>query len=235
MKVNASKRLQQAIAGDLLRQQRYHIITIAVIITVIYMLVFYFVPGASQDKVAQFLIFNDPVALGMLFTGSMFLFEQNEHTLEALSVTPLRASEYIGSKVITFSLLGLVASTCMAIAAWGWQFQFFPLLLGVTLTASLFTMLGLVLVVDSRSFNEYVIRIGIWMIPVALPLLNFFGLIKSYWFYLIPTQPILSLLEAARNPVPVWEVIYAVVYLLIWNAGAFYWARFRLGSKVGFH
>jgi fluoroquinolone transport system permease protein len=235
MSVSTTTRLWRAITGDLLRQQRYQIITIAVAITAIYILIFYFLPGASQDKVVQFLIFNDPVALGMLFTGSMFLFEKNEHTLDALSVTPLRAGEYIGAKVVTFSLLGLGASLCMAVAAWGLQFSFLPLLLGVTFTASLFTMLGLVLVVDSRSFNEYVIRIGIWMVPVALPLLNFFGLTDSFWFYLIPTQPVLSLLEASRTIIPNWELIYAIVYLLVCNVGAFYWAKYRLSRKVGFN
>ncbi|MCB0630758.1 MAG: hypothetical protein R2824_00925 [Saprospiraceae bacterium] len=235
MNVHAADRLWRAVTGDLIRQQRYQIITIAVAITAIYILIFYFLPGASQDKVVEFLIFNDPVTMGMLFTGSMFLFEKSENTLEALSVTPLRAGEYIGSKVITFSLLGLGASLCMAFAAWGLNFRFVPLVSGVILTASLFTMLGLVLVVGSRSFNEYVIRIGIWMIPVALPILNFFELTDSLWFYLIPTQPILSLLEASRAPIPAWEMIYGIVYLLIWNVGAFYWARYRLSKKVGFN
>lgn len=231
----AYKRLQYAIAGDIVRQQRYQIITIAVAITVIYIGIFYFIPGASQDKVVQFMIFNDPVALGMLFIGAMYLFEKSENTLEALVVTPLRASEYLSAKLITLSLLGTLVSMAMALAAWGWSFNPLTLIVGISLTASLFTMLGFVIVVGSRSFNEYVIKMGLWMIPVVLPLLNFFDVYHSYWFYLIPVQPTLLLLTAAREGIPVWEVVYAISYLLIWNVLAFRWALQRLRTKEGFY
>ncbi|PHN03282.1 fluoroquinolone export ABC transporter permease subunit [Flavilitoribacter nigricans] len=228
-------RLVHAIRGDLIRQQRYQIITIAAAITLIYIGIFYFIPGASQDKVVQFLIFNDPVALGMLFTGAVYLFEKSENTLEAFAVTPLRAAEYLGAKVITFSLLGLAASLAMALAAWGLQFNALPLGIGITLTASLFTMLGVVIVVGTRSFNEYVIKIGLWMVPVALPLLDFFGIFKSYWFYLIPVQPTLLLLQASRESIAPWQMTYAIVYLMVWNILAFRWALHRLHEKEGFY
>ena len=232
--MNATNRLWRAVAGDLLRQQRYQIITIATAVTIIYILIFYFLPGASQDQVVLFLIFNDPVALGMLFTGSMYLFEKSENTLQALTVTPLRAGEYLGSKVITFTLLSLAASLAMAFAAWGWAFAKLPLIIGVSLTASLFTLLGMVVVVGARSFNEYVIKVGIFMIPVALPILNFFGLTQNYLFYAIPAQPALLLLEAARSPIHTWQWAYSLLYLVLWNWLAYRWAIQRLRLKEGF-
>lgn len=228
-------RLWYAIQGDLIRQQRYQILGIAVAITVIYIGIFYFIPGASQDLVVQFLIFNDPVALGMLFSGAMYLFEKSENTLEAFAVTPLRAAEYLLSKVITFSFLGLAASLAMAFASWGWDFSKLPFIIGITLTASLFTMLGFVIVVGTRSFNEYVIKIGIWMIPVALPLLDFFGIYRSFWFYLIPVQPTLLLLKASRTDITSWQMIYSIGYLIVWNILAFQWALKRLRKQEGFY
>lgn len=228
-------RLWFAIQGDLIRQQRYQILGIALAITLIYIGIFYFIPGADQDLVVQFLIFNDPVALGMLFTGAMYLFEKSENTLEAFAVTPLRAAEYLLSKVITFSLLGTMASLAMAFAAWGLDFSVLPLLIGITLTASLFTLLGFVIVVGTHSFNEYVIKIGIWMIPVALPLLDFFSIYRSYWFYLIPVQPTLLLLRASREAILPWQMTYAVLYLVLWNILAFRWALYRLKEKEGFY
>lgn len=234
MKSLTQKRLLQAISGDLMRQYRYQILTIATVITLIYIGIFYLVPGANQDKVVQFLIFNDPVALGMLFTGAMYLYEKSENTLEVLAITPLRASEYLGSKVITFSILGTGAGLAMALAAWGWAFTWWPVAIGLALTSALFTMLGIVIVVGTRSFNEYVIKIGLWMIPVALPLLDFFGIYKSLWFYLIPVQPTLLLLRAGRESMGNWQLVYAVLYLLLWNSIAFYWALRRLRQKDSF-
>lgn len=221
-------------SGDLIRQYRYQIISMAIAITAIYIGIFYFIPGASQDKVVQFLIFNDPVALGMLFTGAMYLYEKSENTLEVFAITPLRASEYLISKVVTFSLLGTGAGLAMAFAAWGWDYTKLPIIIGVALTASLFTMLGFVIVVGSRNFNEYVIRVGLWMVPVALPLLDFFDLYHSWWFYLIPVQPTLLLLEAARTEIAAWQMAYALIYLILWNVLAFRWALRRLRQKEGF-
>lgn len=235
MQKQSRHRLWYAIRGDLVRQYRYQILSIALAITLIYIGIFYLIPGASADLVVQFLIFNDPVALGMLFTGAMYLFEKSENTLEAFAVTPLRAAEYLGSKVITFSALGLAASLAMALAAWGWNFTKWPLILGISLTASLFTMLGFVIVLGTRSFNEYVIKMGIWMIPVALPLLDFFDIYKSYWFYLIPVQPTLLLLKASRTSIHTGDMIYAIIYLLLWNILAFKWALKRLREKEGFY
>lgn len=234
MRPAMNKRLWHAIIGDLTRQYRYQVFAAAVAITIIYILILCFIPGAAQDKVVQFLIFNDPVALGMLFSGAMFLFEKNENTLEALSVTPLKAKEYLTSKVITFSCLALAASLCMAFAAWGWNFSKTTLILGVGLTASLFTLLGLGLVAGSQNFNEYVIKMGIYMLPVAFPFLNFFDVMNSYWFYLIPTQASLLLLEASRTPITNWQFVYAIIYLLIWNVFAYYWALRRLKEKIAF-
>ena len=234
MKLMTNKRLWHAIMGDLTRQYRYQIFAAAAAITIIYILILFFLPGASQDKVVQFLIFNDPVALGMLFSGAMFLFEKNENTLEALSVTPLKSKEYLTSKVVTFSFIALAASLCMAFAAWSWDFSKASLILGVSLTASLFTMLGLGLVAGIQNFNEYVIKMGMYMLPVALPFLNFFEIMNSYWFYLIPTQASLLLLEASRTPITEWQFIYAILYLLIWNVLAYYWALKRLKEKVAF-
>ena len=88
----------------------------------------------------------------------------------------------------------------------------------------LFVFLGIYIVVGCRSFNEYILKMAIYFMPMALPLLNFSGFAPSFWWYLLPTQGTLVLLEAAMGPVAAWKIIYAVLYLLAATGIAFYFA-----------
>ncbi|MCB0553945.1 MAG: hypothetical protein KDD02_10365, partial [Phaeodactylibacter sp.] len=72
-----------------------------------YVLILLNLPDGQYGWLTVFLIFNDPMGLGLMFIGALYLFEKNENTLQALSVTPLRAWQYLASKTITLSLIAL--------------------------------------------------------------------------------------------------------------------------------
>ena len=78
-----------ALKWDLIRQYRYNIVGVAAFVTVVYILILFGIEWEYKDKLVVFLIFNDPAALGMMFIGSLVLFEKSEHTLEALVATPI--------------------------------------------------------------------------------------------------------------------------------------------------
>ena len=206
---------------DFLRQLRYNIIASAVVVNLLYVLILLNLPDGQYGWLTVFLIFNDPMGLGLMFIGALYLFEKNENTLQALSVTPLRAWQYLASKTITLSLIALAGSLVIAWAAYGWRFNYVYFLLGAGLSASLFTMLGLCVAAYCRSFNVYLLRAVGLILPMVLPFLNFFGFTDTLWWYLLPSQGSLLLLGAAFEPVEAWKLAYALFYLLAWNTGAF--------------
>ncbi len=219
------QQLAVAIRWDFLRQFRYNIVYAAMLITLIYILILLNLPeNPLREKILIFLIFNDPAALGMFFIGSLFLFERSENTLEALWVTPLSGLHYILSKTLTLTTVAVVCSLALALAAYGWRFQYFFFIAGIGLTASLFTLLGLSLAASCRNFNQYMLRAAGVLAPTALPFLNFFEITHTFWWYLLPSQGALLLLEAAFFPVESWKIAYALLYLAVWNAGAFWLA-----------
>lgn len=213
--------LFQSIRWDFLRQIRYNIIASAVVVNVLYVLIVLNLPEGDYGWLAIFLIFNDPMGLGLMFVGALYLFEKSENTLQALSVTPLRTWQYLASKVITLTLIALAGSLVIAWAFYGWRYNYASFLAGAGLSASLFTLLGVSVAAYCRNFNDYLLRAVGLILPMVLPFLNFFGFTDTLWWYLLPSQGSLLLLEAAFGPAEGWKLAYALFYLLAWNAGAF--------------
>ena len=221
-----------AIKWDFLRQQRYYIMAAAAFVTAIYVVLFQLLPIRDQAEILVVLIFNDPAGMGLLFIGSLYLFEQSENTLQALAVTPLAPWQYLLSKTITLTLLATVCSLVMIFAARGWHFNFVYFTLGISLSAALFTLLGFVLVTKCKSFNEYIMKMAIVMLPVGLPILHLFGVVDWFWIYIIPVQAGILLLKAAITPIPVWEIYYGIIYLSICNLLVYKWALSAYQSTV---
>ena len=88
-------------------------------------------------------------------------------------------------------------------------------------------------VVSCKNFNQYLLRMAGILVPTALPFLNFFEITDTLWWYLLPSQAGLLLLEAAFLPVEGWQIAYALLYLVVWNAGAFWLAVKVLGRMKG--
>ena len=228
---SAIRHILIAARWDFLRQHRHNVLSADFVITILYLFLIYSIPASDKRAFLILLVFNDPVIFGMLFIGMLYLFERSENTLQALSVTPLRPAQYLWSKVITLTAITVASALALAIAADGWSFNYGYFIPGVALSGSLFALIGFGLVLSCRSFNDYMLRIAAVMIPAALPVLNLFGITHTLWFYLIPSQAGMKLLEAGFGPVPAWEITYAVLYLLLWNAWAFRWSLRRFVQK----
>ncbi|MDA3891641.1 MAG: hypothetical protein PF517_08255 [Salinivirgaceae bacterium] len=203
---------------------KYGIVTIAAIITALYCMSFIFIDTTGLEKVVSVLIFTDPVMYGFLFTSVMVLFEKDAHTHEVIAVTPLPVNYYILSKAIVFTLLALVSGLAIIVSAQPAYFQPLLLILAIVLSASLFVFVGIVGVSFVQNFNQFILIMPLVLGPACLPLLHYFDLVNSWMFYLIPTQACLILFSASVSITEIWQIIYALIYLIIWNFYAYKWA-----------
>jgi len=217
-------RFLRTICWDLLLQLRYQIITVAIVITCTYTLVFKLLAKDGFDKILVLIIFSDPAMIGFIFIGALVLFEKGSGTINALIVTPLRKTAYLFSKVISLGLIAIICSLVMAIAGHGWRFNYFLFIYGVAFTSFIFTLIGFIGVSRVKSMNQFVIIIPFFLIPFVLPLLNFFNLTNSWILYLIPTQAFLDLLWASFYPVSTGRIIYSLIYLPLWLGLVYYLA-----------
>ncbi|MGD9994110.1 MAG: ABC transporter permease [Salinivirgaceae bacterium] len=224
--------LLKAIKWDVFLIYKYGIVAVAFAIALIYSLVFLLVDTEGFEKLIVALVFSDPVMYGFLFTAVIILFEKDANTHQVLAVTPLTTSQYILSKTIVFSMLALVTGSGIMVAAWPEYFNLLWFFLAVVLSAALFVFVGVVGVSYVNSFNEFILIIPLVLAPVCLPFLPFFVLADSWLFYLIPTQASLLLFEASVSKIENWQLIYALLYLLVLNYLVYRWAYASYNKRI---
>ena len=213
------------VAWDVRLQARYGLYTVYAVLTVAFVVGLRLLGPELRTDAAVLLVVTDPTILGFYFIASMVLFEKQEGVLDALVTSPLGDRGYLASKAVTLSLLAVIASTLVAVLGHGTTTQLGLLVAGVTLSASLFVLVGFVAVARYDSVNEYFISAVGWGTVLFLPLVGYLGLVETPLFYLLPAQPVLLLVEGGFRSLPTWQVAYGLGYLVVGNALAYLWAR----------
>ena len=172
----------------------------------------------------SFLLINF-VLTTFFFVGALVLLEKSEGTLYGLVVTPLRDSEYLFAKTASLTGLATLESAIIVLLVFGVPLRPLPLLLGMLLLGTLFTLLGFAVIARFHSINEYLLPAGFGVVLLLLPLLTSTGLGSSPLFYLHPAQPAVILLRSAYAPVPTPELLFAISSSLAWAVLSLIWAR----------
>lgn len=169
------------------------------------------------------------VAVGgstMLYIAGLVIFEKDEHTLDAVSITPLRLSEYIGSKVITLALLATLESVIViAITTRFEGFQMVPMLAGIIALGVILALLGLILVVRYDSITDFLVPVLIVGFVISFPSLHFTGILSSPLWLAVPVTAPTMLMWGAFFPLEGWEWMAAIVGTLLWLGLMWVWAQ----------
>ncbi len=212
-------RLFAAIRHDFRLQWRYGLYYAAVFVSVVWIALLSQIPPRSLDLALPFIIFTDLAVIGFYFIAGMVMFEKGEDTLSALAVTPLSFWEYLASKLITLTVLALAVTFAVVVpASRGEGFSPAMLAAGVVLTSLIFLLVGFIAAVRYDSISSFLLPSQLYLLPLSLPVLHYFGYWQAPVLYLIPTQSSLILLRGAFTPVEAWQVVCATVYQIIWVA-----------------
>lgn len=222
------KRLVSSLQQDILLQRRYGFYYAALFVALVWITLIRFLPVDYREFLLPLIIFLDLGMIGFYFIAGQIIFEKAEKTLQVLNITPLSLKEYLWSKLITLSFLAWLVSMAVALVSLGIQFNLLLFSLGVWLTSLLMLLAGVIGVAPYHSISSFIMPSQLYLMVLVLPLLNFMGWLNTSFFYLIPTQGSLLLLKGAFTSIKAWQLIYAVVYQLIWVFLLFHWARFRL-------
>jgi len=156
------------------------------------------------------------------FMSGLVLLEKGEGTLEAQVVTPLRIWEYLISKVISLSVLALFESLTIIVLVSGVRFNWFWMVLGILSLIAIYSLYGFIVVSRYDSINEFLLPSVLWTIAYSLPLLYYFNIWRHWLLFLHPMQAPLTLMQAAFEPLPTWQIAYGVLYSALWAGIAFY-------------
>lgn len=226
------KRLLNALRYDLMLQFRHSFYNVYAIITILYVVVLRLLPLNIRGLALPIVLFSDPGMLGFYFTAAIVLFEKDARSLQAVSVSPLRAGEYVLSKAVSLSVLSVSAALIVAGAVDGVTLRLVPLALSVGLCGAVFVLIGIAMVARHATFSSFILTSVPFTLVIGLPVLQYIGLYNSPFFYLLPSHPALRAIQASLEGqfgVALWSNL---AILVLWNIGLYHFTRARFSRHV---
>jgi fluoroquinolone transport system permease protein len=225
-------RLLGTLKFDILFQIKHGFYYLYAIICVVYILILLNLPPLLKNHILPEMLFFEPSLVGYSFVGGILLLEKDQNILENLFITPLRIDEYIISKVISLSLLGLLTGCVITLGGVGMQINFLALFMGLILTGILFTLLGISLACRVKNLNGYILVSFPVLTICMVPFLETFDLIRSPLFYILPSKACIILINGIFSPTGLFDFIYAVTYLLITIVLVYFLTRHWLDKYI---
>lgn len=208
-------RLVSTLLGDIRIQFRNGFYYAVLFVVSLWVILFWRLPGLGLGEIWPVLLFTNLIITTFYFMGGLILLEKGEGTLAAQVVTPLRSWEYLASKMLTLGLLAVFENLLLTVFIFGTGFKALHLVFGLALAGVMYILLGFLVVARYDSINEYLLPSMLYIMLLSLPVAPYFGL-KVPWLlwllYLHPLQAPLVLIQAAFQPVQIWQVIYAFSY-----------------------
>ena len=140
---------------DMKFQARYGFYLLYGFLTALYMALLVSLPSSWKPKAAAILIFSDPAAMGLFFMGAIVLLEKSQRVTSTYSVSPVKAWEYVLSKVLSLSVIALLVAALLGVTAG--SSRFISLLFGTCLASMLFTLSGILVATKITSLNQFLL------------------------------------------------------------------------------
>lgn len=209
-------RLWNAFKLDIKSQMRNGLYTIYVVISMMYCVMINQLSAEVNQLFIPILIFSDPAVLGFFFIGGIVMLEKSQGVLELLVITPLRIKEYLGAKIMSLTMISVVAGIAISVVS-GVKFNLVGLVLGIALTASFFTLFGFLLAVRSETMNQYFGKVIPAMMLIVVPCFSLIEFRYNWIFSIFPSVAAVRLLVSSFVEMEVYKAVIFMIILLIWN------------------
>jgi fluoroquinolone transport system permease protein len=216
-------RIYRLLRMDIAFQFRHGFYYAYLFVTAIFSLIIIFLPSSLKQLVAVFFILTDTSVLGFFFVGGVLLLEKKQALLHNPAVTPLRLSEYIFSKVISFLLLSMASSLIIQTTTLQLPRNTGLFLYTLTLSGILYTLFGVVLGTLAKSLNHY-FALSFCFVVLIIPTASYFLEWTPYEiFTTFPFTAIFLLLKAGvyGTSVGPWSILGLVLWNLLFYAFAY--------------
>ncbi len=234
------KRLIGMMRGDIKLQWRYGLWAAGIFVVLVWTAIFALLPAEVVPLIVPFALFVDLAGFGFFFIAGLVLFERDEGVLSALVASPLRSREYLVSRLVTLTLLALAVSLATVASAYAvsgaWSLLGGPnwawLVAGTILTSLIIVLVGFIAVAPFENLSHFLLPSTLMVTVLQLPLLNYFDILPSRLWWLVPSQPALWFLEAGVRPVAGAQLALGLVYGLGWLVLLERWAERRFERYI---
>jgi fluoroquinolone transport system permease protein len=215
-------RLGILVAGDWQRFRKYHLLMANLVQLLIWILIAFALSKEALKPFIPFIFLLDVNMLNIALVGTMIFYEKQEHTLNAILVSPVTEDEYLCSKVIMSILSSLLTLVLIALAMWlvkGITFNYWSLVPAIIVMAGFHALLGIALTYGAKDFTGIMLRAVLYMFVFWLPaVFGLFGLISAnVMTYLMVFPPVSSawLLDTSVTTIALWQIVFGYLYLAL--------------------
>ena len=142
--------------GDIRFQFKYGFYLIYFIFSMIYVALIFAFPIEWRKPSAIIMIFSDPAAMGLYFMGAIVLFEKSERVLDSIAISPVKAHEYVLSKLCSIGIISVIVAMAIGIGS-STVSNLFYFITGTFLCSCLFSAIGLIVACKINTLNQFII------------------------------------------------------------------------------
>jgi fluoroquinolone transport system permease protein len=225
-------RARAAFGCDVRLQLRQGFYAAYAFVAIVYIVLLLALPPAVRLVVLPPLLLSETGVIGFMFAGALLHLERSAGTTSSLAVTPLPAGEYVLARMASLGIVAALTATVIAGPVLGsaGAARLAPLAAAAALTTAVFCCAGLAWGAYAATLEQLAVRGGAGTAVLGLPILPYLGIAESPLWYVLPTTPLLRLLDAAtRDAAAPW---LDVTLGLCWLAIAFVIARRTIERRV---
>lgn len=186
------------------------------ILTLIYIVIIMMVNVSWRNAVSSLLIFSDPAAMGLYFMGAVVLLEKSQRVDAYVAITPVKSSEYVFSKVISFCIVSLCCGMLLTFCAGCYSLWY--AFLSISCLSMIFTLCGIILAQKVNSLNGFILGSIPLEMTMLVPVIFKINGMHSMLFSLFPSTICFSLLNGESIPMYSWCIVILVIVFLFYNA-----------------
>lgn len=206
-----------ALLSDIKFQFKQGFYVIYVLITIMYIIMLTYLPGKIANIATPLVIFSDPSVLGLFFIGGIIMLEKVQGVIQVLVVTPMKIEEYFLSKILSLSIISIIASVVITLLVYKGKVNYFILFIAIFLTSSFFTLYGFYISASCKTINQYFVKMVPYMLLLAFPCFSVIGFPYSELFTVVPSVAALRLLLSAYNGANISFILGIILYLCLIN------------------
>ena len=208
-------RLRNLLIWDMRFQLRYGFYLLYTFLTLFYIVVLTAMPSSLRGYAAAVLIFSDPSAMGLFFMGAIVLLEKNQRVTSFMAVTPLKAEEYVLSKVLSLNAIALVVAMILTLSVGGRKIV--PVLIGTFMAGTLFTLCGVIVATKITSLNQFILAtVPVEIVGFVPAILHLCGITPRSWG-IYPANACMDLV-AGREASIIGLVLCALIIAALFRA-----------------
>lgn len=193
-------------------QFRLGIFYAAAAVTAMWALILIWLPEAAVEPLLVSIHFIDLGVFGFFFMPGIYYLEKGDRVLEGLVVTPLRTWEYLSVKVVVLSLAAFAVGAAVTLVVYGTALNWLWFTIGILAMSYPISLLGFIIAARFNGISEYLVPGALMLAVLQLPLLTYFEIVPAPFLYILPSGPGMIFLTAAFGSIPLWLLIFALLY-----------------------